>query len=188
MDVDYDDNNMMSEKVYSLGHAFTLMKDVHSELHFGWSANVMHASIDGCGDQAVLGLNAGAVAVLHTRTRLGFAVTNFNNPKIGENDHDLPQRLALGLSYTPYTGVITAIELKKTLNTATESNDSPTELHAGTEVTLFDVLFLRAGVRSNPNSLSAGLGLLVKGLEVDYAYSTHPVLDGTHHFGIGYKL
>jgi hypothetical protein len=189
MDCDYQDVNMLSEKVYSLGHSITLMKDVHTELHFGWSANFLHAAIDGMGDETTFGINAGALAILHTRTRLGFSVTNVNNPKIGAHDnHDLPQKMTVGISYLPYTGVVTAVELKKSFNTATESNDNPTELHVGSEVTLFDVLFLRAGVRTNPNSISAGAGFLVHGLEIDYAYSTHPVLEGTHHMGIGYRL
>jgi len=188
MDCEYLDTNMYSEQTYQLVQGFTLMKDVYSEVHLGWSANLYHLAIDGFGDDTAFGLNFGALAILHQRTRLGFAVTNVNNPKMGaDNRHELPQKLSAGIAYEPYPGVTTTVEMKKSFNSASESEDSVTQYHAGCEVTLYDMLYLRAGVRSEPASYSMGVGFLVKGIKVDYAYNTHNI-DGTHHFGMGYEF
>ena len=189
LDCDYMDENLESEKVYRLAHGFTLVNDVYTQLHVGWSANIYHLAIDSFGDDTAFGLDFGALAVLHQRTRIGFTVTNVNGPRMGaDNRFELPQRLSAGVAYEPYPGVLTTVELKKSFNTATESEDTITQIHSGVEVTLFERLALRAGVRNNPASYSMGMGLEVRGVLVDYAYNTHQVLGGTHHFGIGYTF
>ena len=180
MDVDYLDVNLMSEKVYQIAHSFTLMKDVHSEFHLGYGGSIYHLSMEGFGSEAAFGLNLGALVILHHRTRLGFAVTNLNNPKIGENNrHELPQRLAMGITYNPYPGVTTSFELKKPFGEATQ-------IHTGTEVEVHPLLTLRLGLRNHPASFSCGASFKVNNFSVDYALNTHSVLRNTHHFGIGY--
>jgi opacity protein-like surface antigen len=182
MNVSYRDVNLTSEKTYSLSHGFTLLKDVHSSVHVGYSMNLYHLSFEGYGEQPAFGMNMGALAILHQRTRLGFAVTNLNKPKVGEeNDLALPQKMAMGVSYIPYNGVITAVELKKTV-------DGETEVHAGSEVKVVEMLTLRCGARSEPASYSFGARFSMFEVMVDYAYNTHAVLGGTHHFGLGYTF
>ena len=185
MDVDYLNVNLMSEKIYAVAHSFTLLKDVHSSIYFGYAANFYHLCINSFGNQTSFGLNLGAVAILHQRTRLGFAVSNLNNPKIGEdNQHSLPRKIGMGISYIPYEGVTTSLELKKTLSDRIKSE---TEVHAGTEIEVLKYLILRFGVRNKPSSYSMGARFELFNVYIDYAYNTH-VLDATHHFGVGYKF
>jgi hypothetical protein len=175
------DVTLTSEKTFSLSHAITLMKDYHSELYFGYTANLYALSINTFGSQNAFGINLGALAILHQRTKLGFAVTNVNNPNVGEdNQHELPQKLTFGIAYEPYYGVVTALEMKKTFDR------EETEIHAGIEFEIFPSLILRTGIRNHPSSYSAGLGLNIKSILFDYAYSTHEI-GATHHFAIGYK-
>ncbi len=179
-DVDYLDVNLMSEKIYTLAHSFTLLKDVHSEFNFGYSANLYHLSLDRFGNETAFGVSIGGIATLHQRTRLAFSATNLNNPKIGENNREeIPQHLAIGIAYLPYTGVTTSIELKKPFG-------GTTEIHAGSEIAVHELLTLRLGVRNEPTSFSAGAMFNFMNIKVDYAYNTHSVLSGTHHFGVGY--
>ncbi|MCD4795868.1 MAG: hypothetical protein K8R49_01675 [Candidatus Cloacimonetes bacterium] len=181
MDVDYHDISLLSEKIYALAHSFTILKDVHSEINFGYTANLYYLSINGFGDQPAFGLNLGALATLHQRTRIGFSISNLNNPKVGEdNSHDLPQKMAMGISYMPYNGVTTSFELKRSL-------DGDTELHAGTELEVYKMLSLRFGVRNNPASYSLGAKFDLYNIIVEYAYNTHTI-DATHHFGLGYRF
>lgn len=181
--VEYLDVDLMSEQTYSLSHAFQLMKDIHSQLYIGYSLSMFQLKIDGFGDQPAFGFNLGAMAVLHERTRLGFTVSNINNPKVGENDtHDLPQRLAIAVAYKPYDGVTTSLEMKKSVE------DDKAEIHTGLEIKVFEMLDLRFGARSYPASYSAGFGLELYNVQLDYGFNTHVTLDGTHHFGLGYKF
>jgi hypothetical protein len=182
MSVNYLDVNLMSENKFSLGHSFFLNKDVRSEISIGYSANLYHLSYHELGSQMAFGLDAGIIAVLHQRTRLGFMLTNINKPQIGEGEqHEIPQMFAVGLSYIPYQGVITAIDLKKNW-------EGDTELRTGVEVELHPTFKLRMGVRNNPASYSCGAGFKIIGISLDYALSTHAVLDFTHHFALGYKF
>ncbi len=189
LDVDYEGENLMSEKTFALGHSFTLLSDVHSQLYVGYTANLYHLAIDRFSNTTAFGLNLGATAVLHTRTRLAFAVTNINNPRVGEDeDHELPSEMTIGVSYIPYTGVTTTLDVKKTFNTPSDTGESSTEIHAGVEATLFDILSIRMGVQDDPTMYSAGVGIEVYKILVEYAYQMHSVLDDTHHVGIGFNF
>jgi len=181
MDVNYLDVNLETERIYALAHSINLMKDIHSELNFGYTMNLYHLQFYGLGSQSTFGLNLGASATLHTRTKIAFTVYNINNPTVGkDNSHELPQRIAMGISYLPYTDVNTSIELKKAI-------DGDTEIHAGAEVEVLEMLTFRLGVRNNPNSFSAGASFDLYNIIVDYGVNTH-ILGLTHHFGIGYKF
>ncbi len=181
MDVDFQEVSLLSEKTYSLSHSFNILNDIHSNLDIGYTFNMYHLSIDGFGEQPAFGINLGALATVHQRTKVGFTITNLNNPSVGEdNAHDLPQKMSMGISYNPYTDVITSFELKKTMN-------SKTEIHAGAEVKIVEMLTLRCGVRSEPTSYSMGAKFDLYNIVVDYGFNTHTV-DSTHHFSISYKF
>lgn len=181
-DVDYKDVSLLSEKQYALSHAITLLADVHSEIQLGYTLNLYQLGIESFGDQTSFGLNLGALAILHQRTRLAFAISNLNNPRVGKDSrHDLPQKMSMGISYRPYEEVNTSLELRKGLN-------EDTEIRAGIEVKVLEILDLRVGVRNKPVSYSAGLGIEVYNITLDYAFNTHATLSGTHHLGLGYKF
>ena len=180
LNTEYYDVNLMSENTFSLGHSVYLNKDVISETSIGYSLNLYHLSFHEMGNQTNVGLNAGIITVLHQRTKIGFMLTNINKPTMGKDEkHEIPQQLALGLSYIPYQGVITAIDLKK-------NSDGETEIRGGVEVGIHPAMTLRMGVRNNPASYSAGAGFNVMGIKIDYALSTHAKLNLTHHFAVGY--
>jgi len=181
MDVDFQDVSLLSEKTYAVSHSFNILEDIHSTLDIGYTLNMYHLSIDGFGDQPAFGVNLGVLASVHQRTQVGFTFSNLNNPSVGEeNQYDLPQKMSMGISYHPYTDVITSLEFKKTMN-------SKTEIHAGTEVKVADMLYLRCGVRSEPTSYSMGARFDMFNMIVDYGFNTHTI-DPTHHFSIGYKF
>lgn len=180
--VDFEDTVLMSENQYVLAHGFTLMEDLHSSVQLGWSANIYHLSMDGFGDDTDYGISLGALATLHQRTRFGFAVSNLNNPKLGvNNQHSIPRKFSLGLSYMPYDQVTTSVELKKDFA-------EDTEFMGGVELRLFDPLYLRAGIHQNPATWSAGASFRMIGIIVDYSFTQHTVLDATHYLNIGYEF
>ena len=184
-DVTYMDVNLTSEKTYAISHGFMLMEDIHSSLSVGYTANIYHLSISTFGNEISYGFNLGAQAVLHQRTKVGFAITNINNPNVGiDNNNDLPQKLAVGISYEPYDKVITNLELKQTFGE--NIVETGTEIHAGTELKIIDALTLRFGLINLPVSYSMGASFHLFNMELDYGFSTH-ILGGTHHFGLGYR-
>jgi hypothetical protein len=181
-DVDYEDALLMSEKQFVIAHGFTLMEDIHSSVKVGWSANLYNLSMEGYSKDTAYGLNIGALATMHTRTKFGFAVSNLNQPKMGDsNQISLPRKLSMGISYTPYDQVTTSIEMKKDFG-------EDTEFMAGAEFKLLEPLYIRAGVHQNPATWSAGASFRMVGVILDYSYTQHTVLDGTHYLNIGYEF
>ncbi|HQC32037.1 MAG TPA: hypothetical protein PLZ48_04600 [Candidatus Cloacimonas sp.] len=182
MDVDFEDVNLMSEQVYSLAHSFYLLQDIHSQISFGYTGNFYRLSMDGEDDDTALGIDLGALAVLHTRTHIAFAVTNINKAKMGdENQIDLPGKMALGIAYIPYEKVTTSIEVKKDFA-------KETEFMGGVEAHLLEPLAIRFGVHQNPATYNAGLSIYIQNLELDYSFTYHSVLPATHYFSLGYNF
>jgi hypothetical protein len=178
----YEDVTLHSEQTYGLYHAFTLFKDIHSEAVIGYGANFYRLTFDEEDTQATFGINLGAMATLRQRTRLGFSVSNINNPKIGaENKDDLPQLMAIGLSYIPYEMVTTSIEMKQEFG-------GETSFMSGLEISPVKALTLRAGVHNKPNVVTFGAGINLYNVLIDYAYNSHGVLNGMHHIAVGYKF
>ena len=73
--------------------------------------------------------------------------------------------------------------------------ESPVELHAGAEWTLFDLLALRVGIAERSGSLesirqlTAGVGLNLRfvtgaGAGLDYAFANHPALGNSHRISL----
>lgn len=181
MDVNFEDVSLMGEQVWSVAHGFTLLKDIHSEISFGYTGNFYNLSMDGEQDDSAFGLDLGVVALLHGRTRFGFAVTNLNKATMGnENQIDLPNSIAMGIAYTPYDQVTTSIELKKDFA-------KETEFMGGVEARILPPLALRFGVHQNPALYTAGASFYIDKVEVDYSFSYHAVLPSTHFFSLGYK-
>ncbi|MDZ4121646.1 MAG: hypothetical protein U1C33_04455 [Candidatus Cloacimonadaceae bacterium] len=179
-DVDFEDTSLMSEQIWSLSHGFNLVKDIHSTISFGYTANIYRLSFENEDSDTAVGFDVGGMAILHQRTRFGFSVSNLNNPKMGDtNQNELPRRMAMGIAYVPYEGVTTSIEMKKDFA-------KETEFMGGVESRLFESLSIRAGVHSNPATWSAGASFYLSGISLDYSYTHHAVLDGTHYLNLGY--
>ena len=188
MDVEFEGYKLQQEGTYSIAHSFLLIGDVHSKLYVGYGVNLYFLkfgeTVGGIdpGNQTTYGVNLGALATLHQRTHIAFAVKNLNNPSMGSDQtFDLPQHLALGIAYEPYDGVITEIDLSQKLG-------EETKIQAGIEFEVIDNFWLRTGASTYPNSISGGFGILLRGIKVDYGFSSHPVLPLTHQFSLGYQF
>ncbi|MCB5267081.1 MAG: hypothetical protein PHU99_05770 [Candidatus Cloacimonetes bacterium] len=181
LDVEFEGSTLSSEQIYSLSHGITLQKDIHSTINLGYSLNYYNLAFEDDDSDDAIGVDLGVTALLHTRTKLGFAVTNLNKAKMGfENQIDIPSRLALGISYIPYDRVTTTIEVKKDFA-------QETEFMGGVEAQLFDPLAIRFGVHQNPATYSAGATFVLEGVSLDYAFTMHSVLAPTHYLNLGYR-
>jgi hypothetical protein len=181
--------DLSKEYTISLGQGFSLMKDVHSSLAFGYAANLYGLSFDApsvsgedLGSANTVGFDIGVLGTLRGRTRFGFFMKNINNPKLGETDtEDLPQWFTTGVAYSPYGGVTTSLELSK-------QDDEDLRACFGVESEVTDFLTVRAGLQNNPNRVSAGFGAMWQSIRIDYSYTSHATLPGSHHFGLGYAF
>jgi len=181
--------DLESEYTVAVGQGIMLMEDIHSSLAIGYAANLYGLSFDAetvggedLGSANSFGIDIGVLGTMRGRTRFGLFVKNINNPKMGDPDaEDLPQWFAAGVAYSPYGGVETVLELQK---------QDAEDLRAcfGLEFEIADYLTLRGGLQNQPNRLSAGFGTHWRSIRIDYSYTSHATLPGTHHFGAGFRF
>jgi hypothetical protein len=187
--VDYNDEDLTSETTIALSQGFKLLQDLESTVALGYTLNVYSldygTSVTGYepGSATTLGLDISAQAVIQERTRVGFYAININNPSIGDTaPEDLLRRVGAGLSYKPYPGVETVLDISNELG-------EEVQFRGGAEFQIATPLWLRAGLRTQPNMFTTGAGFRAAGFRVDYALSTGGgTLETTHHFGIGYDF
>jgi len=183
--VEYRGVDLTHETTVAVSHGFKLLSDRQSEVAVGWTLNLYAldygTSVGGVdpGSATGLGVNVGATAVVRDRTRVGFQVTNLNTPRLGDRDkEELRRAVTVGVSYAPYPGVETVLDLAGGL-------DGVIQYRGGAEFQAADYLWLRAGLQTEPNTLTAGFELRWAGMRLGYGFSTGGVLGDTHHVGIG---
>jgi hypothetical protein len=185
--VRYQGEDLSAERTVSFSHGFYLQKDLHSSLAVGYTLRLMNwdlgTSVSGMelGSDFAGGLDLGVVGMIWERTRVGGAIRNLNAPTVGSvQKHELPRMVELGLTYEPYRGVLAALGAEKVLG-------GQMRLKGGLEMIVSAPIRLRAGAFSEPNSFTLGFGLHHQGLGFDYAFVSHPTLEGSHLVGIGFK-
>jgi len=186
---DYGGKDLESETTITFAQGFRLLDDAQSTVSIGWALNYyalsFGTSVSGIdpGDDSIFGLNLGAEAVLYQRTKVGVYAQNVNNPRIGELEkEELIRRVGVGISYQPYPGVLTMLDISDELG-------NQVQFRGGTEFQVASFLQLRGGLRTAPNIFTAGFGVLLKGVRVDYAFSTGGgTLSSSNQIGIGYAF
>jgi hypothetical protein len=58
------------------------------------------------------------------------------------------------------------------------------EILVGMQFAVIEMLDVRVGFQTEPNTLTGGFTVKVRSFEVDYAYSSHSALPGTHHVAL----
>ncbi|OQY38695.1 MAG: hypothetical protein B6226_03295 [Candidatus Cloacimonetes bacterium 4572_65] len=182
LSVEFEDTELSTESTFAITHAFKILKDIHSSIAFGYTINVYDLAFDGYDNQSTVGLNLGAIATMHQRTKLSFTVHNINNPAVGDdNEYELPRKMVTGIAYQPYSGITTSLELTKELK-------EDTSIAAGIEYQVVKGLKLRVGVNTNPSTYSTGVGFNIHDFIVNYGLTYHSDLDATHHIQVGYRF
>ncbi|MEK7249604.1 MAG: hypothetical protein AAB209_04195, partial [Bacteroidota bacterium] len=138
-------------------------------------------SIQNYGSASTIGIDVGVLVDISDEVRWGFAAFNLNAPTIGAAKEKLPQVFSTGVTYNPIQEAIIAASIVKDIR-------YPTELHIGVEYSLMEMIALRAGTTSDPNTLNAGVGIHYSFVQVDYAFSSHSELGMTHQFSLSLKL
>ncbi len=189
LSVEYGGVDLERETTLALAHGFTVMEDVHSSLSIGYAVNFYGLSFgtedlagEDLGDATAVGFDVGVIGTLRTRTSFGFFMKNFNNPKMGDPDaEDLPRWFTAGVAYRPYGGVITSLELQK-------QDTQDMRACFGVEFDIAEYLTLRGGLQNQPDRLSVGFGTHWRMVRIDYSYTSHATLPGSHHFGAGFTF
>ncbi|MCZ6681301.1 MAG: hypothetical protein O7E52_29125 [Candidatus Poribacteria bacterium] len=134
--------------------------------------------IDGFGSRSALGVSFGGLWHIHTGLRLGLALNSLNRPKI---PNSLPRSVALGIGVQATPDLLLFADLR-------HAADVDVQLLAGVELAIGQHLVLRGGMHNQPWEFTAGWGLRIRSIVVDYAWLNHARLDGTHQLAIGWNF
>ncbi len=161
--------------------AVSFADEFTSGFRAGISLSYYALSIQNYGTASAIGFDGGMLVDVSDQVRWGFSAHNISASTIGAAKEKLPQQFHTGVAFTPIPGAFVTASLMKDIR-------YPIELHVGVEYSWLDVLALRAGTTSDPNTLNAGLGVRVGVAHFDYAFSSHSELGMTHQFSVSLRL
>lgn len=183
---------LSSENSLGITHAFHLIKDLRSSFSAGYSVNLLlvdygqSAGQSGDGSDGIdlgsvsgLGIDLGLQASLRDRAWMGLAIKNINAPQLGSSETEsmAPRKFVAGIGYMPYYGLTTSFEVEKI-------QGLEAQYRMGLDYALSEWFNIRAGVSTYPSQLTFGFGVKQSFFRVDYAYISHPILNGTHFFTV----
>ncbi len=106
---------------------------------------------------------------------IGAHVFNPTRAKISFIQDTIETTFSLGAGYRPFSKFFMAFETQKVL-------DRELSLKGGFEYEAYENLFLRTGISTAPLQNTFGLGLLIKKINVDIAFTHTRILGFTPHF------
>jgi len=173
-----------SQTIFSSGQS------LGSDVYFGFNVKIMSIKIKGAstnsgyGRASAFGLDVGVLADISSKFRLGVMAMNLNSPRLGSCPENLAQRIMVGASFQPLSGYITSLDLHLPMSSIMVDP----EIRAGFEVTLSRNFTLRVGVENDPVRFTGGFGLRWNIFKFDYAFLSHPFLNGQHLFSFSLHL
>lgn len=134
------------------------------------------------GSKSSLTFEASLLAKLSDHIKLGAHI--FNPSQVELNDYQnevIPVVFSFGGSYIFSDKIAMNIEVEKDI-------DFNPVLKAGMEYRPMDMLYLRAGISTNPSLPSIGFGVDLEQFRFDFSSSFHPVLGATPAFALVYSF
>jgi hypothetical protein len=128
---------------------------------------------------SALGADFGAVFKFNDKVQFGMAIKNFNQPKLVDNSDDILTIFSSGIAVFPYE------EVNLTFDFSYDKTYKG-QLHFGQEIKLIKNLPLRFGIQTSPSRHAFGVGFNLEKIDIDYAYLSHPVLDGSHKISLAF--
>jgi hypothetical protein len=157
------------EQAITFAYGLKLSKD----FKFGLGTDIYVINNRRTGNAFSYSLNIGFLGALYKRWYLGIYGHNLNQPQFGNTEYGkLPYELRAGLGYTPFNDILSEVDLSM--------YGDQLRIHLAGEFTLFDIAHLRTGLKTNPAVVSAGLGIVYKFIELDYAIEYVPELPLNH--------
>jgi len=197
LETKYGGTTLSKEQTLSIAQGFELQHDKNSRLAIGYTANFVQwdlgrsAGVSGDGSDGLelgsvnsITIDFGVLASLREKYRFGVMLKNINSGALGKGmtRQVLPQRINVGITYMPMTGLATSIVSEYLLG------KDDMQIKASFRYNLNSNLEIYAGAQSNPNRFGMGATFTLKQQSVSYGLLTHPVLPMTHQFNLGLSL
>ena len=141
-----------------------------SNLNIGVKVEYLNLGIHGFGSTDALGFSSGILWQAKENLRLGAAFLRINRPKA---PHSLPRTFAVGIALKPAKNMTLTADMRK-------NSSQKIDTLAGCEININPTFVIRTGVHNHPWQVTFGWGVRYDWVRLDYAWLSHPSLDGTH--------
>ena len=181
-------SDLTGETEVGISYKRALIDDIHNKLEFALRADVYslsyEASVSGqdLGSATSVGMTAAMQATIYERTRIAVLAENLTGTSMGEEDDiDLPRSVTGLLGFAPYSRTEMAFYVRR---------EAGKDFEYGVMAYAKPIQYLsfRAGIVTNPDRFTAGLGLHYSFFTLDYGLKTHPVLPLSHVISLNFKM
>jgi hypothetical protein len=152
---------------------------VGERVALGGAVKLMYLVIAGYGEEMIGGADVGIQTwpAGEESFALGMWIENVDGPSIRSAGERLPAAAHVGFHWRPTGQLLVAGEIFQ------ERGFDP-QYRVGQEISISPLVTLRAGIRTDPASFSAGLSVGNEQVVFDYAWRSHPVLGATQMAGV----
>lgn len=151
--------------------------EVSQGVFFGLSAAWYNLRIAGYGHAGCMGLGLGVTARLAEQLRYGVSLRNINQPTLGQTEESVHGEILSAVEFSPVPSFLLALGLTKVPDFAVSGS-------VGAEWQVADAFAIRVGADEGLDAFSAGFGIRILHVDVDYGVSIHPDLGLTHAFSL----
>lgn len=166
-----------SEVCLTAGYGLALS----SQFSAGAGLNCYLVNNERTGTGYALGLDIGLVGRLPSKWTLAAVAHDVNRPRFGDGEEGtMDPSLTLAVAYRPLEDINSEIDMSLIRDEFS--------FRCGGEFRIFNRIWLRSGMRTNPTVFDAGIGITIKQLTIDYAADLVINLPITHSLGLGYSF
>lgn len=165
--------DLYRETKIAIGYGYKLS----SNFSIGVTSLYNNISIHNYGTKGFFTINAGGIAELTKKIKIGFVFENITRQSAGNESNQIPVIYSIGIGYRAVDELTLFLSAKK------ELNFSPS-IRFGAEYFIWEFISLRFGTSNEPTSYSGGIGMSYEFIQIDYAFVSHPDLGINHQFGL----
>ncbi len=148
---------------------------------FGLGTDIYIIDNERTGRSYAFGVNFGLLGKLYKKWSMGVFVKDLNRPQFGSDEYaEILPEIKAGLSYEPFKGILSELDFS--------IKDDDLRIHTAAEFELFNLLYLRTGVKTNPMVVAGGAGIVYKFMRFDYAAELIPELPLSHSATISFTF
>lgn len=169
--------SQFSQSQLGLSYGMMLSKTISAGIGLNYH---MLRIAGGYGNSECITIEGGVIYQPLERIAIGAHVFNPTRSSLG-SVQNLPTSFGIGLAYHPVESVLILLQ-------GDDDTMSSPVVRTAVEYSPIKKLSFRAGMSSNPMSLSFGLGWRAKAISVDLAFSYHRVLGYTPYISLSYTF
>lgn len=168
-------NKLYSETEFTFGSSYLL----DNSIILGFSVSGYNLEIQSYGSALSFGFNFSILYILNDQLRIAGAISNINEPDLGDSGEKIPITGILGISYSP-------IQQVEILMDSFKEDYFDFAYRFGARINVISNINILTGFQDDINSFSAGLELIQNSYAIKYSVDIHPVLSASHAIGFKY--